>query len=75
MELNESALVRHFQPRVHHIWMSDSLPCIICILLLLFLSFSFASHVLNLGSGIEAVSAERGLSCRNGIILYIARII
>jgi len=25
-------LRRHFQPRVHHIWMSDSLPCIICIM-------------------------------------------
>jgi len=25
-------LVRHFQPRVHHIWMLHSLPCIICIL-------------------------------------------
>ena len=24
---------RHFQPRVHHIMMSDSLPCIICIML------------------------------------------
>jgi len=27
------ALMRHFQPRVHHIWMSHSLPCIICIML------------------------------------------
>jgi len=27
------ALVRHFQPRVHHIWMSDSLLCIISIML------------------------------------------
>ena len=26
------ALVRHFQPRVHHIWMSHSLSCIICIM-------------------------------------------
>ena len=25
-------LVWHFQPLVHHIWMSDSLQCIICIL-------------------------------------------
>ena len=25
--------VRYFQPRVHHIWMSDSLPCIIYIML------------------------------------------
>ena len=27
------ALVRHFQPRVYHIWLSISLPCIICIVL------------------------------------------
>ena len=26
------ALLRHFQPGVHHISMSDSLPCIICIM-------------------------------------------
>ena len=25
--------VSHFQHRIHHIWTSDSLPCIICILL------------------------------------------
>jgi len=32
-KINENvALVRHFQPRVHHISMSHSLPCIICIL-------------------------------------------
>ena len=27
-----AARVRHFQPRVHHIWMLDSLLCIICII-------------------------------------------
>ena len=27
------ALMRHFQRRVHHVWMSDSLPCIVCIML------------------------------------------
>ena len=27
------ALVWHFQPRVGHIWMSNSLPCIICLML------------------------------------------
>ena len=31
--ITHCALVSHFQHRVHHIWTSDSLPCIICILL------------------------------------------
>jgi len=26
------AKMHQIQPRVHHIWMSDSLPCITCIL-------------------------------------------
>jgi len=33
-ETKNVALVRHFQPRVQHIWMSDSLPCIICVMLI-----------------------------------------
>jgi len=34
MSHEDAARVRHCQPRVHHIWMSDSLrPCIICVVL------------------------------------------
>jgi len=33
MSHEDAARVRHCQPRVHLIWMSDSLPCIICVVL------------------------------------------
>jgi len=38
------ALTRHFQPQVHHICMSDSLPCIICIMFV-FLRLAISTHV------------------------------
>ena len=40
------ALKRHFEPQVHHISMSHSLPCIICILsLCLYTSWAFINHL------------------------------
>jgi len=35
--------VRHFQPRFHHIWMSHSLPCIICVVCVSVLKTDFVS--------------------------------